>query len=1077
MDNNNGGLSFIFGMATDQIKAAVAKIKTEFKGLGDAAKAEGVRVEQAFNAAAAASTVSFQNSTASLKDQITQQRQIIREITGDIKQLGIAAADATGGKKADLLGDLKGAKRALAEEQATMIGLQKRQIEGNAAEAASQGGIISSIGKWAIGLATVAAATEVFKGIMESTERTADVFHSYIKAATEGLNMFYKMIATGDFSNFTENMKNAILAGKEYVYQMSFVANLDNERKLKEIDLNKTIEDNRRVLNANDKVATADKIIAGGKMLEAMKKKGEGEIEVAVATFRAVSDISTSKSKLTEKEIDIGLKNYKVVKEVGEKYAELKQISDDYEKSIKPETVQGIVMPKAGAEQIVKERGAYIAEVRAEMESLNKETAKLNIIPEQAAKIYSGLEDLSDKEKAALTTATAQIGKANLQFQMESKRVYTFTENLKDKDATAAAAAAKKAKDDAELDNRIKATAELMKSAQGEELTMLAKKLVLLEAEKKLRDAIQKSVMAMYANKPLESRGAASAYGAIGEALGGENTQPNSTTQAKSVTDRLKADSDKAMADTIRRQKVARVDTASQEKESEASLKAQRKRTDDLAEGFYLVADAAKNFANIIGDSNKELAGTISAVAGLAGRMGDLVKKGAFTAGGMKPEDAIGAGIGGATQILGVILGQAQANKKAQDEWTASILQAAHAFAMMGIEALAYKEANLFGVENPYSRAIAGAKQYGAAMGEMELAAKNLEGGQVQIGTKKVASGSNVVSAAAGGAVIGAAIGGGVLSVPAAAIGAVIGAAIGFFAAKKTVPVFESLKKQYGEIYNKDTFELNPKILADYGKLDATTKQMVDNWKDIKAAAIAAQDEMIANFKTLAGDLGTSLADSIIGAFRSGNLDNAINGFHTKVGDVIADLAYKMLFNQFMQPFFNKAQEGFNNSFGMITDEKTQKLRAMTDAEKLAKDASGKLIVDGSISDDLVTLADDTTKGMDALNAAMTDADKTLKDKGFTNGLGGSAGAKDNSMKGQITAALTEDTATELKGLWNRQSIDIRGILELGKASSSHLLNIAANTLRTADNTDQLADMKVSLKSIDTAVNKTASRL
>ena len=1061
METNNGNLSFSGGFDNTQLRADFVRTKTEFKGLGDAAKAEGVRVEQAFNAAAAASTVSFQKSTASLKDQITQQRQIIREITGDIKQLGIAAADATGGKKSELLGDLKGARKALAEEQASMIGLQRQQIEGNGKEAESHGGIIAGLGKWAIGLASVTGALAIGKSIMESTEATAHAFEQGVAAAGAATHYLFQSIASGDWSNFTDGMTTAINGAIEYVNAMEEVNNLGNQDKIASAEFDKKIAVEREKTYDKGKDNNTERLKAYNEMISLTEQKFNPLIETAQKKYDTLLKKASTDTggKTSTAEIDTFISKYRSVKDMieeGEKYNNAKGVK--------------LIAPMSGGFSPTMGNAAEYDRAQAQLKAMGKEGQAAGEKAFNISKIIFPVRDAIAEAKSNLIGLQAQLEQGNT-FVKRSKG------SLENKMESDAIAAAKKAKEDAELDNRIKATQDIMKTASGKELEDLAKKLVLLEAEKKLRDAIQKSVMAMYANKPIESRGATSAYVAIGEALGVENTQPNSTTQAKSVTDRLKADGDKAMADTIRRQKAVRVDTASQEKESEASLKAQRKRTDDLAEGFYLVADAAKNFANIIGDSNKELAGTISAVANLAGQMGDLVKKGAFTAGGMKPEDAIGAGIVGATQILGVILGQAQANKKAQDEWTASIEQAAQAFVMLSIESLAYKEANLFGVENPYARAIAGANQYGVAMGELAKAASKLEGGQVQTGTKKVASGSNIVSAAAGGAVIGAAIGGGILSIPAAVIGGVVGGLIGLLAAKKSVPVFESLKKQYGEIYNKDTFELNPKILADYGKLDAATKAMVDNWKELKATAKAAQDEMTANFKTLAGDLGTSLKDAIINAFRNGELDSAIGEFHTKVGDVIADLIYQMLFAQFMQPFFDKAQEGFNNSMGIITDANTGKSRTMTDKEKLAKDPSGKLIADGTITDDLEVLGNDIVKGVEGLNGAMTEADTMLKGKGFANGLGGSTGAKDNSMKGQITAALTEDTATELKGLWNRQSIDIRGILELGKASSSHLLNIAANTLRTADNTDGIAEMKVSLKSIDTAVNKTASRL
>ncbi len=86
------------------------------------------------------------------------------------------------------------------------------------------------------------------------------------------------------------------------------------------------------------------------------------------------------------------------------------------------------------------------------------------------------------------------------------------------------------------------------------------------------------------------------------------------------------------------------------------------------------------------------------------------------------------------------------------------------------------------------------------------------------------------------------------------------------------------------------------------------------------------------------------------------------------------------------------------------------------------------------------------------------------------------ASTSSTATSGKISASITEDTANELVGLWNRTALDIRETLNLSKASSGYLLNIAANTLRTADNTDRLSAMEISLKSIDQAVTKTASR-
>jgi hypothetical protein len=425
-----------------------------------------------------------------------------------------------------------------------------------------------------------------------------------------------------------------------------------------------------------------------------------------------------------------------------------------------------------------------------------------------------------------------------------------------------------------------------------------------------------------------------------------------------------------------------------------------------------------------------------TALSGMVNIVSGLISNGLFSKGGLdvKGGKGIALALEGATQILSIILNQSAENKKAQDAWNASIEEGAHQLSLLNIETLAYKEANIFGIEDPYSKVIAGAKQYGFAMGELSKMVTKLENGLVQVGTKKVLNASNILGGMGGGAAIGAVVGaaiGGIAAPLTAVIGAAIGAVLGgittAFAAKKTVPVFESLKKLYGEIYSKDTFEINPKILADYDKLDTATKKLVDNWKDIATKAKEAQDQMTATFADMAGSLGDSLSESLINAFTNGNLYSAVDDFRRKVGDTIASITKQLLMATFFQKYFDAAQEGFNQSFGMITDAETGKLRIQTDTELARLDATGKRIADATIVDDLDTLANGIVDGVAGYGKAAAEMDWLLKEKGYA-GLAGSA-ATEGTVAGAIKG-VTEDTARRLEGLIN--SIRETGVIHLG---------------------------------------------
>lgn len=956
----------------------------------------------------------FQKMTGSIKDQITQQKQLIKEITQDIRNLTEEAKNASSsGRKTEILGDLKGAKKALAEEKAALLGLQQQQIDGNKKEAESQNSIFLGLGKWALGLATVASAMKIGKGIIESTEGTAHKFEQGIEMASAATTYFFKSIASGDWTNFWDGMERAISGAAEYVTKMEEIDNLKNEQAGKNVLYDKDIAIAMSKTFDQDKENQKEVLRNINIVIDKTKLKHSENARLNKMTYDDEAEFIANKNGLEVEFVKNAVMAYSTHKEefeLGEK--QLKLLKDQR----KIQTTRG-----GGASDDVTEV-----------------LAKMGQVGQKASVEFTNWEKLTKKEKKLISDLYVDWQREESQSVIGPRRMEMRKETIEKQIREEAIANAKKIKDAKELDNKITATQKLLKTASDSERDEISKRLVLLEAEKKLIEWKNEAAKAMALNKPMKAEGATTAIQAIrdmAKSLGfdTEKRQKPLSSDLVGINDSIEANNKRAAK--------LRKDIADDE----------NRKAKELADNFYEVADAAGYLSQQIGDSNRGLSDMLGVVSNIASSFSRLAENGAFAKGGsqMTSGEGITAGITSVTQIMGMIISQGIENKRVQDEWTNAIRESVHQAALLKIELLAYKEANLFGVENPYSRAIAGAKQYGVAMGELNKAAIALEGGQVQTGTKKVASGANVLKGAGAGAVLGTIIPG-VGNLVGAAVGAIVGGLIGLFGAKKRVPVFESLAKVYGEIYNKDTFELNPKIIADYAKLDESTKKMVDNWKEIKETAQAAIADMKSNFQDLAGDLGKSLSDSLMNAFRNNNLNSAIDDFHKKVGDVIADLVYQMLFAQFMQPFFDKAQEGFFQSFGTITGD-NGKLRQMTDKELLAVDKTGKRIADFDLTDDIETLGNDVVKGVDGLNNAMTLADQILRDKGFENGIGGSTDAIGQAaLTGKtIGRQITEETGSELTGLFRRNADDQRKIRDYSKMAVDNLLKIERNTFDT----------------------------
>ncbi|MBQ6287372.1 MAG: hypothetical protein IJK73_06945 [Bacteroidales bacterium] len=315
----------------------------------------------------------------------------------------------------------------------------------------------------------------------------------------------------------------------------------------------------------------------------------------------------------------------------------------------------------------------------------------------------------------------------------------------------------------------------------------------------------------------------------------------------------------------------------------------------------------------VLGDIGK----TLSSI----GENADSIGK-AFS-GTMTKAEAWSTAISGTIQLIGMVLNSIQANKKAQEEWNRTIEGTEQRYRMIQLDKLDYKQQNIFGVENPYKKAIDGARQYGEAMKALQTQTAKLSEGQVQTGTKKVIDWGNVGKGAATGAAIGASIGS-VIPVLGNGIGLAIGTAIGAITgalSKKVVPVFESLQSQYGELFNPDTYELNERLLADYDKLDDDTKQIVDNWQEIVDKAKEAEQQMKDTFSQLSGNIGSQLSDSLVSAFRNGKLDSAIDDFHDKMNDTIEDIVEQMVFSNIFSGMFDDLEKDMAASFNAGGDE------------------------------------------------------------------------------------------------------------------------------------------------------------
>ena len=466
-----------------------------------------------------------------------------------------------------------------------------------------------------------------------------------------------------------------------------------------------------------------------------------------------------------------------------------------------------------------------------------------------------------------------------------------------------------------------------------------------------------------------------------------------------------------------------------------------KKSAQEISEAFSGLGEALSKFKGTLG----EIGGLLS---GIASNTDNIVT--AFTS--QDKGSIISAAISSTVSLVSMVADQINENRKAQEAWNDVVRQCAHEYALLQLQQEEYKQANIFGVESPYSKAISGMTRYLSALNMIREAEAALMQGQVQTGTGKAASGKNIgggIAAGAGiGAAIGTAVGGwaaGLGTIIGTAIGAVAGGLVGLFGGKKEVPVYESLINKYGSILDRgnteNPFALNPQILADYDKLDDTTKRLVDNWKDIEEAANKALDELHDNFTELCGSIGDQLRDTLVEAWTNRDIFAAVDKFHDYIGGVIEDILEQMVFASTMQPLFDQLQKDMEASFLPGGDQ--------------------------DITDELARFASTLPQNLDAFSAAMEQARAGMEQYGFN--LWDAAGDSSNLAGG--LSSLTEETGSliasylnairaEVAGLRSLASVgwqDVKGIYGYMPTLADYLAQVAASNANIEQSNREIA--------------------
>lgn len=416
-------------------------------------------------------------SSKSFKEAIKFQKELIKSIEENIKQLQKEREEVAPGKAEQaVILQLREARRTLAEAKGTLSKLQEDQIAATEKEKESQGGIIESLKKWAVGLFTLHTALKITKDIIASTEGTTHAFEKVVSEATAGVQYFFRAIASGDWSNFRKGFTDAMKAAGEFTDKMEDIANRTNEQKIKSAQISEQIAELRADTWDKGEENTDKLINAEKQIIELQKKDYAQQAKIAEDTYKTNLENAATQRGIDKDHLDNLISEYTANKEIidlGEKY-NLKQAQLNAARSV-PNNIKRV-------------------------NEIKQEVAALGEGAEAAGKLAEKFEQVPMKLRTSLADLKATQIQLEGQAKIGSRRdenLLAAAENRKKKEAEDAK---KRAEDEKKLTSQLEVQRELLDKAiekgNQDDIKAIAKKIFLLENELSLRKQIAEKAIA-----------------------------------------------------------------------------------------------------------------------------------------------------------------------------------------------------------------------------------------------------------------------------------------------------------------------------------------------------------------------------------------------------------------------------------------------------------------------------------------------------------------------------------------------------------------------------------------------------
>ena len=172
---------------------------------------------------------------------------------------------------------------------------------------------------------------KIMRNIIMSIQSTGDAFVNNLRGMKESVNALFRSIATGDWSNLIDKMREAFKVGRQYSEMLDDLGDRLRAMSLTEADAKKRLVELLQV--ARDNMRTnEERINAINEFIEKEIELQDKRVENAQLALDAEKNIAAQRAGIASEEILMFLKNYDIWET---KVADAQQITEEFGKRLR----------------------------------------------------------------------------------------------------------------------------------------------------------------------------------------------------------------------------------------------------------------------------------------------------------------------------------------------------------------------------------------------------------------------------------------------------------------------------------------------------------------------------------------------------------------------------------------------------------------------------------------------------------------------------------------------------------------------------------------------------------------------